>query len=199
MSKFDYHSALKTINQQSWPMVKRYSNQYIEAFAFDFEEAQEMPTEFKKADFIYCEPPWQRGYNEFNKRVSKTSGKGWGTLISKLGEYGKSTGKPCVILGDKVFRKYLQGYDEYPLYFVIHRCPVIAYVVNFNDMAGVNDNHALQDRLYERYDIGLDMFCGYGILGRHALKHKKRAILTDFNEQCIGYIANNLTDANILK
>jgi hypothetical protein len=43
--------------------------------------------------------------------------------------------------------------------------------------------------LSQRYDLAGDFCCGYGRTGRFFLRSGKRAVLSDFNSTCIGYVA----------
>jgi hypothetical protein len=43
----------------------------------------------------------------------------------------------------------------------------------------------------QRYDTVGDPCCGYGRAGRFFLRAGKRAVLSDFDPHCIGYIAEH--------
>jgi hypothetical protein len=48
--------------------------------------------------------------------------------------------------------------------------------------------------LAQRYDVAGDFCAGYGRTARFFLRSGKRAVVSDFNPQCIGYIAEHAED-----
>jgi hypothetical protein len=57
-----------------------------------------------------------------------------------------------------------------------------------------NGYRLAQEFLYTlalRYEVAGDFCCGYGRTGRFFLRSGKRAVLSDFNPSCIGYVAAN--------
>jgi hypothetical protein len=193
MKKTVYHSAVKNIEVQKATPTERYENQDITAIAFDFETSIEngFPADFDKAEFIYLEPPFPRGYETFNKRVDKEVGIGFGALMSSVSKYMRESGKPAFLIGDKSFARYFcKEVKTMPMKLDVHNGNGTLYYYN-SHLPKFNSNIDLMNYLFSKYEIGLDFFCGYGMTGQIAVKHGKKVVLADINPTCIGYIKEN--------
>jgi hypothetical protein len=188
-SKKIYHSALKGFDE-----YRKHSCQYFEHDGFygicnDLETGKPYPDAVYKAQFIYCELPFPRGYDTFNKRVGKSEGLGWKAMVTNARNMAIDLDIPYYFMGSKAFAPLFPIEYQIPMKFKVHNTNDIIFS---NRDSWADDNEELIDKLYKQYDIGLDMACGYGELGRIALTHGKKAILMDINPYCIGYIKHEL-------
>jgi hypothetical protein len=184
-----YHSALKGFEE-----YREHSCNYFEHDGFygicnDLESKEPYPKEVHKAQFIYCELPYPRGYDIFNERVGKSEGIGWKAMVQNARKMAMDLNIPYYFMGGKAFAPLFPIEYQIPMKFKVHNTNDIIFS---NTDSWADNNEELIDTLYKHYDIGLDMACGYGELGRFALKHGKKAILMDINPYCIGYIEREL-------
>lgn len=181
-----YHSALKGFKQYH-KKCSYVNTKNITAFVFDIEN-DKVPNEFFTADFIYLDLPYRKGYDVFNKRAEKR-GKGYSYLMFKILKILNELNKSFYLIGEKNISQ-LRVFLKHDVYYSIHKCKTYLYS-NDSDIK-VNSTSELLNYLFEKYNVGLDFMCGYGNTGKIAIEKNKRAILTDYNEKCIGYIYENL-------
>ncbi len=188
-----YHSAIKGFNEyreQKTPYFE-YDGHY--GIAYDLESNEPYPKEVYKADFIYCELPFPRGYETFNDRVGKDEGKGWKHMVMLARKMALDLNIPYYFSGDKAFSKIFNTEFQHETWWDVHKTNVIIYS---NQKIECNSNIELIQKLYQQHDCGLDMACGYGVLLKEALKYKKKAISMDINPYCIGYLKHELLQAD---
>jgi len=184
-----YHSAAKTPYIENFKQRGKprdyYKDNNINAFIFNV-ETDNIPKEFYKAEFVYLDLPYRKGYNEFNKRAKK-KGKGYNYLANRTLEIVKELNLPFYIIAQKNTIKELKEYKQYELGFSVHNGMTTCLYSNDNKLKA-KDTDELLKKLFIKYDLGLDFMCGYGNTGKYAIANKKKAILTDFNKKCIGYL-----------
>ena len=183
-----YHSAIKKFKEYTETKSSYFEQDGFYGIVYDLEE-QNPPAIVNKADFIYCELPWLKGYSIFNQRAKSESVNDWKYLLLSARKLAIDLGVPYYFAGNKQFSKVFTTEYQVPMKWHIHNCDVIIYT---NDPIYVNDSNDLIDALYTRYNKGMDMACGYGYLGKKALEYNKTAILMDINPYCIGYIKDVL-------
>jgi hypothetical protein len=181
-----YHSALKKFKE--WKKEECYEFQSPDISAYVFNAFDGIHEQIKTVDFIYTEPPFLAGYKIFNDRANPTESRKWSELITKIGTTLMELDKPCYIMGGGQLKSSLKGWKNQPVLSSIHEgAGFIFYNKTIPDFKP-KTTLSLIKTLYEQYDVGGDITCGYGLLGYMAKKQGKKAILTDYNPYCIGYI-----------
>lgn len=188
-SKKIYHSAIKGFSE-----YREHAETYFEhdgnyGIVYDLESGLPYPEPVYKAQFIYCDLPFQRGYQTFNNRAGKNKGAGWKNMVTMARKMALDLDIPYYFMGDKSFEQIFQIEFQIPMKWVVHNGNGIVFS---NRQSWATDNEELMESLYKTHDIGLDMACGYGALGQIALKSGKKAILMDINPYCIGYLRHEL-------
>lgn len=180
-----YHSALKSFNQHDTESYG-FETPSVTGLIFDI-ETDSIPEVFYKAEFVYLEFPYRRGYEVFNDRVNK-KGVGFGYLQLMTLEILNKLDKPFYIIAEKRM-PILKPLLIDRIYYSAHKSDTYLYS---NKPVKARSTNELQSLLFETYDIGLDFMCGYGNLVNTALKHNKKIIISDYNPKCLGYIYENL-------
>lgn len=194
--RIPFHSAITSVPVHPAQPVEEYESANITAFRHDIERDDIARLDRFTPDFIYIEPPFPRGYRVFNARVNKRDALGWDNMIRAAVAFIKRKRVPAYIAGDESFTRLMAG--SIPV-DIVSSCDSVRGIKNPRSIAfcfntrptGADSTLQLMDSLMAQHAVGMDFFCGYGILGRYALKHGKRAVLSDINPQCIGFIKEN--------
>lgn len=183
--RIDYHSALSGFKEYKAHKTEMYEDDDIIAFVHDI-ESKEIPEVFFQVDFIYSDLPWENGYETFNKRAGRENNT-WSELVMRAVELTRKLDKPFYFTGGKGFAKYFPDNSCEEYHWGIHNYNTRIYTNNPINKK-IKDVESYIEELYAIYDVGLDFCCGYGSLGKFAKLTGKKAILTDINPYCIGYI-----------
>lgn len=186
MKELIYHTALKNGKLYTGPKA-----QYVKlkdgSVAFIHNVAQgKLPEEFKSVDVYYSELAWKHGIKNFNERAgAQTSYEAYLQGISRiiLGTY-----KPVILIAGKTELKYLPKPDMEgklkmngdPVYMFCYRI--------WPPLKNINTNIDIINALSANYNCIGDFCCGYGLSGYIFKRNGKRFVMSDYNENCIGYI-----------
>jgi hypothetical protein len=182
-----YHSALKSFKQYDKESYG-FETSSITGLIFDI-ETDSIPEVFYKAEFVYLEFPYRKGYEVFNDRVNK-KGVGFGYLQLMTLEILNKLDKPFYIIAEKRM-PILEPLLVDSIYYSAHKCDTYLYS---NKPIKAKSTNELQSLLFQTYNIGLDFMCGYGNIVGTALEHNKKVIVSDINPKCLGYIYENLQE-----
>jgi hypothetical protein len=185
-----FHSGLAKGKVEGATPVSRFV--LGDSLAFQHDILDGYSSEFDPCDIIYAEAPWPAGAKVFDKRAGvgerRFSGltKSLSEVITSLttpiilitGGWGlTSLPKPDSMLKSRIPTDGVGALEE---------CYIFGYrteIPEFDRRTG------LIPVLATKYDCLGDFFCGYGNVALEAHKQGKRFIVSDYNAECIGYIA----------
>lgn len=183
-----YHSGHKPPVEAA--SVRRMDHPLCTAFVHDLMASPTLPHEFNACDVLVTDLPWQAGYQTFNERAGINDGRTFGTFMGRVSEIVESTTCPLYLVTGRHALPKLPDPDV-----------VLPMRLNEDDAVAIGYRPGPEaDRSYgvapeflhalaQRYDLAGDFCCGYGRTGRFFLRSGKRAVLSDFNSTCIGYVA----------
>jgi hypothetical protein len=181
-----YHSALKRFKEWKGEKCYQFQSPDISAYVADIFDGTH--DEMRKVDFIYTEPPFPSGYKVFNNRAKPTESRQWSDLMTRMRESLEELDKPAYIMGGYLFDPIFKNWNKQPVLSSIHKgAGTIFYNQTIPDFKP-KTTFTLLKALYGIHETGGDIACGYGLVGYMAKKHGKKAVLTDYNPYCIGYI-----------
>ena len=138
---------------------------------------------FKKADVIYSEPAWQRGYELFKNRAQiKDSQNTFKKYLLSIKEAIEELKKPSFIVSGKHMLKTLS--PDHVTEIDLHGYKSYLSIWNHKPMS-FKDNFACMDKLSEEFPCVLDFSCGYGITAEYF----NSWVLSDINKKCVYYVA----------
>ncbi len=184
---FAYHTALASGKIENVSAVDEFH--YGNSVAFRHDIFDEYPTIYDTCDIIYFDPPWREGAKVFDARVN-ISGRTFGQFTDRLSELISITKAPVILSCGEWGKKQLPTPDwtmRANLKGTVGKCYLFGYRAEQPD----DDLHLLP-YLAERYNRLGNWFCGYGNLAFEAVKRGKSFVVSDYNPQCIGYIAERL-------
>jgi hypothetical protein len=185
MSK-DYFSALDPVIK-SYPDIERFEGRSGIAFRADL--FGDLPGEYLKADVIYAEIPWKDGFTIFNERAQKNFDMRYEDLLSRVKAWVDALNKPTIILCGKLALRHLQPKEI--SFTKIRGANALACLWNYPTWEGIKISDEIMRDLSQSFNTVGDFCCGYGRTGRAFVRANKRYILSDYNGECIGYIAQN--------
>jgi hypothetical protein len=185
-----YHSAHKPpIDARS---VERWSGPGCLAFVHDILSTPALPGEYVICDVLVADLPWQRGYETFNERAGVDDGRTYATFMQRVAELVEATDVPTYLITGKHALSRLPT-PAMTLPMMLNEWEAIAICYRPGSEADGRYGVAPEflHALAQRYAIAGDFCAGYGRTGRFFLRAGKRAVLSDLNPQCIGYIAEH--------
>jgi len=182
-----YHSALSSPLPGLEP-VQRVDLPNGVAFVNDLTTGQ-WPIEYASCDVIYSEMPWRSGYEVFNRRAGLDGSRQWGGLLRAVNRLIITTDQPIVLLWGKHVERRITPFD-WSLSATLNGAEAILYGWRCPswERDSALDGTEIVKLLCKTYDCIGDFCCGYGATGYEAFKAGKRAVLSDVNASCIGYI-----------
>lgn len=186
----NYHGAHKA--PVDAPSVKRWEGAGCTAFVHDLLASRALPADFDVCDVLVTDLPWQVGYQTFNDRAGVDDGRTYAMFMDRIVEIVESTRCPLYLVTGRHALTRLPVPDAVlPMRLNEDEAIAIAYRpgVEANSSYGVVPEFL--HSLAQRYDTAGDFCCGYGRTARFFLRSGKRAVMSDFNPTCIGYIAEN--------
>jgi hypothetical protein len=185
-----YHGAHKpTVNA---PAVQRWEGGGCVAFVHDLMSSPALPGEYVDCDVLVADLPWQVGFETFNQRAGLTDGRSYASFMARVSEIVEATTVPVYLVTGKHALPKLPTPDV-ALPMRLNEDEAVAYGYRPGGEAdgGYGVTQEFLYALAQRYAVAGDFCCGYGRTGRFFLRSGKRAVLSDFNAQCIGYIAEH--------
>lgn len=187
----DYHSAHRPPQQIA--EVKRWEGNGCLAFAHDLMSLPVLPPEFGACDVLTAEIPWQRGFGTFNERAGVDDGRTYKAFLGRVSDIVDAATVPVYLITGRHALPRLPAPDtitdtrlnEWDAVILGYRPdPAIG-----SETFGVVQE--MLHRLAQTYECAGDFCCGYGRTGRFFLRSGKRAVLSDFNASCVGYVAEH--------
>lgn len=194
----DYHSAHKPPIQAQPQWV--YEGQGIGVSARVLDIMDDTPEAilstnpgYASCDVLVTDLPWQRGFEVFNERAGIDDGRNYaGFMRAVRGLVETATVPTWLITGLHALRHLPKPDLVLPMRLNDDEAVAIGYRPGPEAFSG--DYPIAQEFLHtlaEHYECAGDFCCGYGRTGRFFARAGKRAVLSDFNPRCIGYIADH--------
>lgn len=187
----DYHSAHRPV--QDAPPMQRWEGADCLAFVHDLMSMPGLPAQFDACDVLTAEIPWQRGFATFNERAGVEDERTYHGFLGRVSEIVVAATVPVYLITGRHALPRLPAPDtitdtrlnEWDAVILGYRPDPAIGGTTFGVV------QEMLHRLSQRYDVAGDFCCGYGRTGRIFLRSGKRAVLSDFNASCVGYIAEH--------
>lgn len=189
----DYHSVYLEPDTTATPAA-RFRLGESTAFVHDILDGPTLlPAEYDGCDVLYADLPWRAGFDRYNQRAGIEDGRTYRTFLTTVADIITACRRPAVLISGRHAAAHLpkptQTVDiAMP---VANRQPATAYLYNLSMVPDWDDMPALLARLAAMYSRVGDFCCGYGWSARAFHRAGKTFVASDFNPQCIGYIAAN--------
>jgi hypothetical protein len=186
----DYHSAHK--RPVVAPKAQRWRGPDCVAFVHDLLSSPTLPGEYGPCDVLVADLPWQAGFNTFNQRAHVADGRTYVEFMTRVSEIVEATTVPLYLITGRHALVRLPKPDAVlPMRLNEYESVAISYRPGdeADGAYGVAPEFLLA--LAQRYGVAGDFCAGYGRTGRIFLRSGRQAVLSDFNPQCIGYIAEH--------
>ncbi len=186
-----YHSAHRPPHDA--PELDRWEGPSCLAFVHDLMSSPSLPPEFDVCDVLSAEIPWQRGFGTFNERAQVSDDRTYGQFLGRVSEIVAAESRPVYLLTGRHALGRLPEPDSIADTMLNEwEAVILGYRPDPQIAAGTfGVTQELYHALAQRYETAGDFCCGYGRTGRFFLRSGKRAVLSDFNPQCVGYIAEH--------
>ena len=182
-----YHTALSGGVLRRAAPVQRWSAGGSVAFQHDV-TAGPLPGDYDDCDIMYADLPWPSGMTAFSQRAGATSS--FAGIMAATARIIESVSIPVVLTGSRSAAATLPKPDSvYESSLNGKPCRVFGYRIDL--VAAQKSAEDILDILASRYQHVGDPFCGYGRAGRVFREHGGEFVLSDYNAECIGYIAAN--------
>lgn len=186
----DYHSAHKPALTHILP-AERVERGGSTAFAHDITTG--MPSEYDACDVLYADLPWRNGMDEFNHRAG-IQGLTYKQFMGAMSDIATNDPRPVVYVTGQHALKSLPKADHVaPLHLNEWAAIAIMYRPSTPTRKWGTATELLLD-LANRHDRVGDFCCGYGRTLKIFAKAGNRFTGSDYNTQCIGYIANHIDE-----
>ena len=188
----NYHGAHKPPVEA--PAVDRWEGAGCTAFVHDIVTAPSLPAEYTGCDVLVTDLPWQKGYETFNERAGITDDRTYADFMAAVSTIVEATTVPLyLVTGRHALPKLPKPDVELPMR--LNEDDAFAFGYRPGDEADGRHGVAPEflHALAQRYDRAGDFCAGYGRTARFFLRSGKRAVVSDFNPRCIGYISLHAT------
>jgi hypothetical protein len=178
-----YHSALH--KPSSYPAIEHV--QLGESVAFFHDLAFKVPYQYNKCDIIYTETPWIDGFDVFETRANVGKKRTYEEFMASLCEFINALNKPTILVTGKKGLKFLPKPDiEAVTILNGAQARAVMYGVN---VTKVSNSLTILSELANKYKCVGDPCCGFGRSAKAFKQAGKNFVVSDYNKECIGYIA----------
>lgn len=192
-----YHSAVNVgpVEEDAYPLDRWVSKDgKREAFAHDFADGLQIPSEFDRCEVLYVEPPFPHGWKVFHERAGIEPKMSYNEFFHGVTKALAESGKPAVMLCSTDPRVQLKAvppaYSHRSALLVDSRTCVMLWY-NLVPPKEFKTNTELIQWLATQYECVGDFASGYGYTGRLFSQAGKGWVLSDLDPSCIGYIAQH--------
>lgn len=148
-----------------------------------------LPNEYDACNVLYAEPPWQRGFEQFNTRANVEDARTYPAFLAAVGELVRAVEIPVVLITGAHAVGHLPPADHrFSTQLYEHSAVALCYRIEPPTAPRTDE---LLTQLATRYSCVGDFCCGYGNTARAFTKARRRFVCSDFDPKCIGYIAAN--------
>lgn len=197
-----YHSAHKPpaadgqprMVYEGWDAVGLFAR-VLDVMDYDPEVVLGSDVGFDRCDVLVADLPWQRGYEVFNQRAGVDDGRDYAGFMRCVSALVEAATVPTWLVTGAHAARFLPDADvQIPMMLNEDRAIAYGYRPGMETAARNGEAREFLRTLAETYDCAGDFCAGYGRTGRIFLRAGKRAVLSDVNPQCIGYIAEHAPD-----
>lgn len=174
------------------PALARWEGAGVVAFVHDLLSVGTLPAEYGECDVYVTDLPWQKGYDTFNQRAGVDDDRTYAAFLARVSEIVESASAPVwLVTGRHALPKLPKPDAVLPT--MLNEDPAVA--IGYRPGGEADGQYGVAPELLhalaQRYDRAGDFCCGYGRTPRFFLRSGKQAVVSDFNPQCIGYIAEH--------
>lgn len=185
-----YHGAhMDTVDAEP---LERWEGKRCAAFVHDIMARPTLPGSYGQCDVLVTDLPWQKGYETFNERAGVDDGRTYVQFMARVAELVEGESVPTWLVTGR------HALPKLPTPDVVLDTRLnedYAVAVGYRPGSEADGKYGVAPELLhalaQRYDCAGDFCCGYGRTGRFFLRSSKRAVLSDINPHCIGYIAEH--------
>lgn len=187
----DYHSAHRRPVRVAQG-YDHFDGARVTAFVHDIISG-ELPPAYLGCDVLVADLPWRKGFDEFNQRARIADGRSYPEFMQAVSRIVKgSTGAACptYLITGRHALPYLPTPDiVLPMRLNEDDAVAIGYRPGPETFGEFAIAQEFLHELTKHYEQAGDFCCGYGRTGRFFARAGKRAVLSDVNRDCVGYIA----------
>ena len=150
-----------------------------------------LPIEFQQCDILYAEPSWRSGIARFNERAGiKVDFKEY---VNSIREIIINSEVPVVLNWGVNETKQMPVPDMAYMskLWNISDCTLSIYNTH-SEWPKFQSTESLFWWLSQKFECIGDFNCGYGNSGKRFLEQGKKFVMSDYDQQCVGYIAKTL-------
>lgn len=153
--------------------------------------AGSLPAEYDTCDVLYTDLPWRTGFDRYNARAGVDDGRTYEAFMAAVFTLVRAQNRPVVLVTGKHAVPLLpRASQKLPVRMpVANRQPALAYVYGAALRPDWDGTDQLLDRLAAMYQRVGDFCAGYGWSARAFARAGKTFVASDYNPECIGYIA----------
>lgn len=187
-----YHGA--HLDPVEAPPVQAWKGVGVTAFVHDI-IGKPLPDDYDQCDVLVTDLPWQKGYDTFNQRAGISDGRDYSDFLAAVSGIVESTTAPLyVITGRHALPKLPTADITFPIQLNEDAAVAVGYRPGGEAGGRYSVAPEFLHALAQRYGTVGDFCCGYGRSARVFLRSGKRAVVSDFNPTCIGYISQHATE-----
>ena len=178
-----YHSALH--KPSNYPALDKI--QLGNSVAFTHDVMKGIPKEYEKCDIIYIEIPWIDGFQIFEERANIKQQRTYEEFMVSVSDFVTNLKKPTIVITGKKGLKYLPKLGiEAGTVLNGAPCRLMMYNTTVSNLAKCI---TILEELSLKYNCIGDPCCGFGRSAKAFKQAGKQFIVSDYNAECIGYIA----------
>lgn len=180
----NYHTALA---EADWNhSAERVETPYGVAFRHDIFDGY--TSEYDACDVLYTDIPMACGFDVFERRAGILK-RNYIDFMLAMQRFIKYSNKPTVVMGGARAANFFQPLS---INYKSKLNGLDVYAICFNmDLEQHENEHEILLELALRFNCIGDFCCGYGRAGRIFQSQKKRFVMSDYNDFCIGHIAEH--------
>jgi hypothetical protein len=186
--RHEYHSAHDPAMHSAPAADNRFELGRSVAFVHDITTG--LAPEFADCDVLYSEPPWQQGMATYNERAGAEVP--YKALLASMAKIADESTVPVIYVTGTHALKSLPGPDAV-IPMQLNRWAAVAVMYHSAEIESKRwgTNTELLVDLGAQFDRVGDFFCGYGKTLRMFHQAGKTFVGSDYNPECIGYIAEH--------
>ena len=152
-----------------------------------------LPAEFEACDVLYADLPWRTGFDGYNGRAGVDDGRTYPAFMAAVSRVVEAQNRPVVLVtGRHALSMLPKPVQKLPVVMpVANRQPALALVYGCVLRCDWEDTAGLVARLATWYRRVGDFCCGYGQSARAFAAAGRRFVASDYNPECVGYIAQH--------
>ena len=174
------------------PPVAAWSGHGVTAFAHDLLTDGPLPVAYEDAEVIVADLPWRFGFDIFNTRAGVEDDRSYAEFLDVIATMTESLAVPTYWVTGRHALPSLPAPDAVlPMRLNTDDAVAVGYRCGDEADGAYGTSPEFLHALTTRYAVAGDPCCGYGRTARVFLRAGGRAVVSDMNPQCIGYIAQH--------